>query len=248
MNKIKKYFWSRIDYIITILLIILVVIFWCLTSRLNEPYKGLFINLTAGMIGSIVTIWGIEFLRRQKFEKQWSVAKKVAKTDIKKLINVLTSYISGPLGVTVDSYKDEKKSLEEWSNEAIKKIVADFTQRNLNEILNGLSVEQWKNLKIDLPFIYLSLSEKCTLYREVLPPEVFGQLLKIKNNFDDFYLSFGLLPELFTENETNWPTNRGGLENNKAIRIVLIKNFSNNLKIYFDDIKILMDLVYDKKP
>ena len=240
--KINK-LWDKIDFIITILLVIFIVASWYFSLKVNEPFKSLLINLTAGFIGSIITIWGIEFLRRKQFKARWDEAKKTAKQDIVELKNMLVSYISNPLGFVVDLYTKDDQDVKQWSEDAIKSMVVDIDRQDLGKILNRLSIEQWRHFKLNLPFIRSSLFEKLQLYNEVLPPEVFGQLLKIKKDCDNFYFAFGLVPELFTENESNWPPNKGGLKNNRLIRNTLIKTLSGELKIYFKDIATLINLL-----
>jgi len=241
--KIKKYFWSKIDLIITFLLLILIMACWFLGKDSDEPYKSLFINLTAGLIGSVITIWGIEFLHKKQLETKWNEARKVAKDDILQLKNMLVSYISNPMGYNISKYIKDNKNLEEWSGKAIKDIAIDMSNKNLKDILNNLNINQWRQLKMNLPHIRNNLLEKLEIYNSVLPPEILGQILKIKQHFDNFYNIFNLVPELFTENETNWPRNDGGVEKNKSTREAFIVAFSRDLEVYFKEINTLISLL-----
>ncbi len=241
--KIKEWFLNKIDLIITVSLAVAAFMLFIFSFIVDEPFKSLFIHLVAGFIGSIITIWGIEFWRKKKFEMKWGKAKDVAKEDIIQLRNKLVSYIGGPMGFQFTQYGSTEEILGSRSEEIVKAMVDDINSHDFDEILNKLSIDQWNSFQVNLPLIRLSLFEGLQLYKEILPPEILGQLLRVNRIFNRFYFTFGFVPDLFTKDEDYWPINKGGIKKNREIRAGLIKSLAKDLKDYFEKIDILIDLL-----
>ncbi|MDP2683742.1 MAG: hypothetical protein Q8P20_01670 [bacterium] len=242
--RIRKIILSKIDLLITVLLLLFAVILWYISFKISEPQKSLLINLVAGLIGSIVTIWGIEYFRKKQSEIRWGQTKNIAKKDIITLKNMLVSYISGPLGVTVMKYyKGSESNSVQWASETINKIANDIVKNDISSIINQLEITRWRSLKGNLISIRSSLLEKLYLYAEILPPEIFGQLLKIKNNLEKLSDPFSIFPELFIEDENNWPINKNNIGKYRLLRNSSIKKLSGDLLEYFNEVRIFIELL-----
>jgi len=236
-----KFFWQKIELIITALLLVLAYILWYFSGRVSILYQGLLVNLCAGTVGSVITIWGIEFLRKRQAKTFLTEARGVTKIHMTRLMNMLVSHIASPLGISVMQYELDRENL--GSNAVIKHIANDLKQKNIQEILRKMSVENWKNLALNLPVIRAELSDTFLLYKDVLPVVVIGKLLNVKMAFDNFYKLFGGFHDLFVNEESGWPRNESGIEKNREVRELLMKNFANELKEYFIKISVLFNLL-----
>lgn len=199
------------------------------------------INLSASAIAVILTVFFIDFLLERHKEIKWKDGKTTAKEDTAELINMLISYIAAPLGFTVFNYKREgTEDLDQWSSQVIEHIFEDIQRRNLSQLLNGMTKDKWQHLELNLLFLKQGLSENIQLYGEILPPELFGKLLKVRRSFNKFYFSFGLISDLFTKDESEWPLNKKGVEQNRLIRKTLLDGFTKDLKDYFSNLAELL--------
>ena len=109
--------------------------------------------------------------------------------------------------------------------------------------LNNLSTANWKHLETDLIFIKHELSNKIQLYSNLIPPEILGKLLIVNKEFESLNSLFGLLPDLFTKEQSEWPPNDKGLQNNIRIRTTLLTKLAENFKEYFVSVKNFSDVL-----
>lgn len=239
----KEFLWRRIETAITLLLIFLV--FVCLLSSFLfvGVLQSLLINLSAGFVISLFTIWGVDYLRKRRDRVLWFTAEKVTIADLYILSNMLVSYVSGPLGKTVLDYKEEGNDLVKSGRIALKKIIEDLTASDLIEILEKRSTSEWSRLQLELIGIKSSINEYIQIYQRIIPPELFGTLLKTRRDFNSLYTTFGLIPELFTKIEKEWPLNAGGVENNRLIRKMLINSLGKDLKSYLLSVKEFINML-----
>lgn len=209
--------------------------------------SDLLINLAAGGISSLFTIFVIDWLIQENENRKWKDAKTTARSEMITLTNMLTSYISTPLGYKPTDYQINPKDVEASSRKVIKQIVEQLQSQNWKTLLDGLTIKKWEHLQINLLFIHPTINQSVQLYSQVLPPEVLGKLLIVRKDFHNLYNSFSLVPELFTKSQANWPENKGGLENNKSIRQSLLESFSKELKDYFTHLSDLIKIIDDWK-
>lgn len=238
-----KKFYSKYetDIVITILLLLLSAILFILIK--NKNLDDLLVNLSSGIIGSIITIWGVEVLRRKNQEKRIAPARMVAKEEIIRLKNQLTCFVSNAFDITVYNHITDGNFSEENIKKAIIEIAKEFITIDILSLLKSLSVSQWAHLQENLPLIRKTLSEMLQLYQNVLPDEIFGQLLIVNKNFDQIYSTFGVFPDLLTKEEGDWPKNKNGEGANRGIRKVWIELYAGYLKRYYESIVKLSELL-----
>jgi len=245
---IKIHISNKIDVIITLILLIPAIALLVFSFCIAEPFKSLLINLVAAIFGSIITIWGIEFIRRKHMEIRESTAKTMVRDEIIQLKNTMVSYIAGPLGFSALKYEyNTKENIEKWGEVVIKDIVNNILKQDLLVILEQLDTNGWFYFKTNISSIRSALLEKIQLYKEVLPPEILGQLFKINKICSNIWVTFNLMPELFTEKENNWPSSGSMIESLRSARNILIKSLSRDLKYYFESINVLIKLLEEIK-
>lgn len=237
----KFYSKYKTDIIITILLITISLALFI--SIENKNIDDLLLNLSSGVIGSIITIWSIEVLRRKNNDNKIATAKVIAREEILRLRNQLTCFVSNAFDITVYNYIDNEDFSEENTVKVIKKIAEDLSSVDMLSLLEGLSIRQWSHLQENLYIIRKTLSEMLNLYKGILPDEILGQLLLVNKNFDYIYSSFGVFPELFVREEKDWPVNKKGADKNRSIRNSWIKLYAVNFKKYYESIVKLNELL-----
>lgn len=216
-------------------------------SSFSATTKDLCINLSAGGITSLFTIFGIDFLIQRSNEAKWAEAKKTARSDMVYLTNMLASHFEIPLGFKITDYQVGNENLEENARKFIKGIIDEILRGDIQKLLQSMTTDRWEQLLLNLFLMRQSLTEASQLYIGILPPEILGKLLAVRRSFQGFYFSFGLVPELFTKQQAEWPSNKGGIENNKSIRTNLLHGLAKDLKQYFEQLKLLMSLIDDWK-
>lgn len=245
----KNKFLSRINNLKFLFLTLLVLLLGSviLGFHLSDKWGDLFINITASFIIIIFTIFMIDWLFEEQKEKKLKDAHNIAKEDMSLLVNMLVSYVGTPLVGSIISDLDPEKGIKDQADILIKDLLSKILSINLREKLKTLTTSDWEHLQINMIFIKSDLTEKTSLYSDLLPPEILGKLLKVRRIFMSFYSLFGLLPELFTKDKDNWPPNKGGMQNSEAIRLVLLEQFTSYLKSYFYATKELINILEDWK-
>jgi len=230
-------FWRRVRQLkpILIALLLLVFIFLYLWSFDVFGASDLWVNLLASLITLVFTLFLIDYLLEQRASARFRDAYSIAKWDLTKLSNMCVSYMAEPLGFTIFRYESERngRSLEEWSSEAITRMLRDIRASDILNILQRMNPERWKRFAVDITFVKINLSESLNLYGEILPPELLGKFLKVNSSFVELSNSFVLFSDLFTKEENNWPANRGGVEQNRLIREIQLPHHAKYLNAYF---------------
>lgn len=234
---------SKIIIFVFLSLLTIVSLWISYSSSFSSTTRNLFTNLAAGGITAVLTIFGVDQIIKRSNEAKWKEAKKTAKSEMEYLTNMLASHLEIPLGFKITDYEVNSNSIEQGARTVLKQIIDEILNKDMDQLLQRMTTEKWGQLLMNLFLIRQSLSETTQLYSSILPPEILGKLLKTKRIFQNFYFSFGLVPELFTKDQSNWPSNKGGVENNKSIRASLLKGFSMDLKQYFEELKALITLV-----
>ena len=216
-------------------------------SSFSTITKDLFVNLSAGGLASLFTIFGIDLLIQRSNEAKWAEAKKTAQSDMIYLTNMLASHFEIPLGFKIIDYQVDDQNIEENARKILRSIIDEILKRDMQKLLEAMTTDTWGQLLLNLFLMRQSLTEASQLYISILPPEILGKLLAVRRSFQNFYFSFGLVPELFTKQQSEWPSNKGGVENNKSIRASLLNGFTKDLKQYFGQLKLLMTLIDEWK-
>jgi hypothetical protein len=209
--------------------------------------SDLFLNLSAGGVSSLFTIFVIDKLIKDNENKKWKDAWDTSKSELIVLSNMLASYVSAPLGYKTTSYDIDPQEIEKSSREAVKLIVNEINNADMDALVTKMSAKSWEHLQINLTFIFYSLNQSVQIYSQIIPPEVLGKLLKTRKDFFSFYNSFGLLPELFTKPQSKWPENKGGIKNNLSIRKNLLLSFANSLSNYYKSLDELIAIIDEWK-
>jgi hypothetical protein len=231
------------DTEITIDLTFLAAAFFFISFHIIDPYSSLLINLSAGVIGSAITIWGVENLRKKSYEEKISPANTIADEEIRYLRNLLVCYISNVLGITVRGYLGNRDVSEKEVEKSVDSIIAELSESNFLTLFSGLEIDQWKKIESNLILIKFDLSEKIQLYQNIFSPEIFSQLIVINKVFKDFYNSFGLFSFLLTTPEKDWPENKKGPSRNRSLRDFHIRVLSEKMEIYFCEVRSLSSLL-----
>lgn len=252
LNKILQF------KVLLTILVILTIFFLYLGVKNVIGLTDFWINLSAGFLTLIGTLFVVDVLLERQKKIKWQEAHNIAKLDLQLLSNMLVSHLCSPLGVNIFSIPSLLRSTIDWDKEDVIaqiqklncELLSEVKSNKPQQLLNNMRPENWRNLHLNLILLKSILIETIGLYKEILPPEILGKLLSVNNKFSSFYKMFSLVPDLFTQEENNWPPNKLGQEQNRKIRVDLMKSFECDLDSLFREIekfiKILEDWTHDK--
>lgn len=228
LNKIHKF-----RGLLTVLLTLTIMLLWLgLKNMVN--LGDFWVNLSAGSATLIGTLFVIDVILDRRRRTELAEARNTTKGDLTQLANMMVSYISAPFKLTVFNYERGDKDVETWSTEILSHILQEIKKRDKEKLLSSLSWNGWQHLQLNLMFIKPSLSENLLLYKELLPPEVLGKLLRLRKTFNNFYFYFGLLYEGFIRNKKALPSN-------------VTKGMADDLEQYFSDLEQLFNALKNWK-
>lgn len=226
---------SKYKFVLVLLLIIFVVSLILGICNIWN-FSGFWLNLSTDSLTLIATLFVIDFLLEKRKQLEWHVVNETANKDLDQLTNMLTSYMAAPLGLTVMDYEPRVEgNLEERSSDLLSQMLDDL-RRRLEHLIDNMNIEQWERMHLNLLFLKSAIANYLAVYQTATPPNVLGELLRLRRAFNSFYSSFGMLPELFIKNEQEWPHNRGGIDNSREIRSMLLESFKKDLRAYFTEL------------
>ncbi len=162
---------------------------------------------------------------------------------------MFVSYMASPLGFSVLNYERRPEDDGDiFARRRIGLVLSEVSQRDLSQAMRDMTIEEWKTLSFNLSWIRQAMHENIQTYSSVMPPEVYGSLLKVRIAFNSIFLNFGLFIELFTKPEAEWPANRRGVEGNQRNREHIINTLSRDMRRYFSEVQDLfeqLDEIYE---
>lgn len=231
-----KDFFQRIQQfrlLLSVLFVATILLLWLGVKNVIQ-LGDFWINLAAGTATLVGTLFIIDVILDRRRKTELREAHDTAKTDITQLTNMLISYMASPFKITVFNYERGTQDVETWSDQVLSHILEDIKKRDKLKLLSSLNKDGWEHLQLDILSIKPSLSETLSLYKDLLPPEILGKMLKLRRSFNNFYYSFGLLYI-------------GFITDNKAIPTHLLEGLANDLSEYFLDVEHLLNAIQNWK-
>ncbi|KKT58107.1 MAG: hypothetical protein UW51_C0006G0194 [Candidatus Amesbacteria bacterium GW2011_GWA1_44_24] len=222
MREIKRFIYRNAYPVIFILLVVLAIIFYFFSFHLQNM-RDYLVNLSAGSISALLTVFLIDLLRERNKEIKWGQAKTIATEDIVELSTMLVSYMTIPFGYKVTDYKQDNKDLKKWGFSILKQILNDIQKKDISNLFRQLSYDKWEHLELNLLFIKPTLTDYIQTYSEILAPDLLGKMLKVRRTFNKFYYLFGL-------------ANIGFIKDKKPLDKVLLNGLAEDLNTYFDSV------------
>ncbi len=198
----RMFFWRRINYIITILLLALSAYLLFISPNHNDPIKGFLINISAGFVTALITILGIDGLRRRRLEIEKEKSKKVAQEDLRRLSNMCMSHILSSLEIITSKEMEGKFSNnpinEKWSGTIGRELISNGLKRDLQLLVSKITPDKLRELKASFNTVRTELNEDLSIYGVLLPENIYGELLNLKRSLKNLMLNFQLFePFLF---------------------------------------------------
>lgn len=240
MQNLQLKIFKNAKWFIAVILIFLITLTVLLGRFTGGLIKDLSINLGAGFIGSFLTIFLFDFLKDKQKAILWEEAKGTATEELIRLTTMLASHILAPTGYTVlDRRINRNKDIRTQAICLLQKMVEDQLEGDLTSTLENMSTKDWRALEINLITVRSSMFEFIQLYKEIVPPELFGKLLTVRRYFETTYMMFGLAPELLTKEKEAWPDGR----RNEELRKVILKSLATDLEKYFTELLELFEML-----
>lgn len=205
--------------------------------------QDLWWNLCADALTVSATLLVIDFLLEKRRERDWREVEKSAQIDLNQLKNMLISYISNPFGENVVNYEPRTgETIKDKSEDCLEQILEKMEKIVLSRI-DYLNIKQWQHMELNLMFIKPAISDYLSVYQRNLPSNVLGKLLNVRRKFNSYHLSFGLLSDLLTKEESQWPENNGGVKQSRQIRATMLDDHKKYLLGYFRELKNLVKVI-----
>lgn len=244
-KKITTYFFSKfikLKWLLLVLILAGILFFW-LGFIFEGKLADLFINISATFFSLIGVIFIIDALLENEHKKEMRESHLIVKTELLFLRNELFNYFREAFGVAFPSGKIDFGKISKYEDEIdkINRQLLVYIQNNLEQIIIQMKPSDWRRLQLNLVAMKIDLFEKFSLYKEMVPATVLAKLLLVKKSFDSFYSIFGVFPDLFINEEKNWPVNKFGQEKNRQLRKEFLSLFIKNLRDYFNSLNEFMD-------
>jgi hypothetical protein len=183
------------------------------------------INLSAGFIGSFVTVFIIEsFQEKSKRERQKEFFS-IAKGDLESLSNALVFCLLAPFGITYLNYPLH-----------IKRGEPTVRDRAVEDFLTGeYSVEQfneknWEHFKINVLFIR-QMFQEVLVYQELFSSEFKGKFFALRKDFKDIDQTTGIflsVPDI--------------MKSDSSAKKAIVSNLDHHLKKYYNSLKLFLKI------
>ena len=222
MKKLRIFLYRYAYQAIATVLLVLTIIFFLLSTRINN-LKDLLVNMSAGSLTALLTVFFIDLLREGYKETKWGQARVIANEDLFELANMLVSYTTIPFGYKVTNYRKSEKDLKQWGFTTLKHILGDIRKKNISDLFKRFDVKKWEHLEMNLLFIKPTITDYLRTYNEVLTSNLLAKLLKVRRSFNKFYYLFGLV-------------NIGFIKERKPVDKVLVNGLAEDLDAYFDSV------------
>lgn len=205
--------------ILVTLSILTLVLFFFNTFCLGD----LWINLSAGFITLIFTIFIIDVLLENRRRQELKEADSVFMIEIWEMIRKMTVYILIPID---NEIKNKFIGLNEGKHKStLKGIVQEMIGTQfIDDNLHKLSIQKWEHLEINLIDIRLSMDEVIKIYQPLLPIYLIGKIYGLRKKYIEFYNHFALFSQTFIHD----PIKDDELKN------IFINELSNKLQSYYE--------------
>lgn len=121
-------------------------------SRLvHEPWSGLFVNLGASFVGSIITVFYIDAVMRRHERVQWIAVKAKAEKSVERVANVCVTGCRTALGVGPEAVDFQRNVA--FNSREFRSRMAEFAENMLTPMLTGvrdLDEKAWRTLAHNL--------------------------------------------------------------------------------------------------
>ncbi|TXH07488.1 MAG: hypothetical protein E6Q06_02685 [Candidatus Moraniibacteriota bacterium] len=188
-----------------------------------EPWKGWLVNLSAGFIGSFVTVFIIESFQEKSKRAKQQEFYSIAKDDLERFSNMLAFYLVAPFGITYFNYPLHPKKDE-----------PSVKDRAIEDFLSGkYSVEQfneknWEHFKVNVLFIRQTFQEML-VYQELFSPEFKGRFFSLRKDFKDIDQTIGIFlsaPDI--------------MKSDSSARKIITSKLDQHLKKYYTSLKLFL--------
>ena len=197
--------WRKLDFFLVGGLIILSFITFLISLYLSGPLNGWLINISSGFISSLTIIFGIDALRFKRAEIRKKRGKDIAKKDLQRLANMFISYLLFPIGVLSHEQDSLSKEIgENWSSSTNELVLNKALQGDFIYYVSKISPDVLRNLKINFSMVSGELRDDLIFYAELVPSEIYGELLNVRRAFNEVITMFSLWePFLFRQGDNH---------------------------------------------
>lgn len=166
----------------------------------QSPWRDLLINLSAGFVGSFVTIVYVDHFIERERKAQWETVRDRIVMRVQKLTNEAVTSVRAALGISVDTVNEREalRSQTAMRSEMIRLIrerVIPHAARVEN--VEKMNEDAWKTLVLNLGGISRTADQLIALFGRDLDPSIFRGLLDLQWTADKivgWYLTF---PDVF---------------------------------------------------
>lgn len=241
-NKSLKQFVERFFKYKYLFITLVLLSFLCFTINFYLPvgWKDLFVNLSATFLGLIFTIFIVDEIIQKERDIEYKETHTNAKEEFVILGNMVITYLREPFGFRFPSEKltGATEDIDKLGNR-INRSLIPLIKAGIHGRLIMASISDWKRLVGNMVLLRQQFAQIIPLYKDSAPPKILGRLLTLKRAYFNLELMFSLFPDLFLNDPSNWPKNKGGHDVNVSIRDDYISYIEKEIKNCLDKCELL---------
>jgi hypothetical protein len=200
-----------------------------------EPWRGLFVNLAAGLVGSVITVFYVEKIIRRNEQREWTRVMGHVGRQVNILANSTTSSVRAALGLKMPASFRETEVIGDPRRSRI--MMLDLIECDLLPQISGLgqmNQEDWCKFANSMIGSVKDAERILSLFSKSIDPVLMGLILDIHEKSRALVLQYQTWPDMlgvpFAQMK---PNNRGEsmVPYFKAVYDIVIQDAEQLLRI-----------------
>jgi hypothetical protein len=224
------------------------IVAFCLSFWVPSPWRDLLINLTAGFVGAVITVFYVEHVIRANQEREWKKVKDGSQRRIHALSNKTILSVRTAFHIRLSRSHDV--SFRTGNPETMRKAAIDLTQELLGCLdagaLKTLTQRDWKTLIANLEFISVQIDQMLMLFGVRLEPVTYEFMLHMQWTIEGISGFYAIWPDMLGVSDEALPRKKNG-ESSIDVRDSAIDVERNSLaKLLHQNLGLLNSLRLDE--
>ena len=169
----------------------------CGSRLVHEPWSGLFVNLAASFVGSIITVFYIDAVMKRHRRAQWIDVEDTVKKFVERVANVCVAGCRTALGVGSEAVYFGP-NVEFYSREWRRRM-AEFAKNMLTPMLpsvRDLDEKAWKTLAHNLQAASACADRVVGLFGSHIDTPVMHSVLELQETADGIVALYSTFPDI----------------------------------------------------
>jgi hypothetical protein len=161
-----------------------------------DPWRSLFVNLTATFLGSMVTVFYVEVILRRDEQRQWAMVMGHVGKHVNVLGNAAISSIRQALRLPLPPAFDDFEAIKDPAT--VRRFMIQLADSLLQEITSIADMDQeaWRSLANNLRSIMQNCERIIALFGANLDPVITNLVLDVAEKAQDLLGHYQIIPDL----------------------------------------------------